>query len=608
MTTALMELMGFKFNIPDYQRGYRWEEQEVRELLDDLWDFSIRDDNGDFYCLQPIVLQQNNEDSFDVLDGQQRLTTLYILLVYLEDMRKAFGYNKPLFSLNYTTRKDCEEFLTQKKFVNGIIDNSNIDFFHICNAYKHIDNWFNDEKHETAKRELLTILLDETVKEQHLKKKKNVRVIKYIVERGTNPIEVFIRLNIGKIPLTDAELTKALLLQSDKYSSKELEYNKMKLFNIATEWDRIENTLQKEDFWGFLNDNTAKKETHIEFIFDLIADTLLKKNRYFDEKPKKYSTFLIFSQYLENLMRPQTEEKPLTRIEAVEKIWGEVVEYFEYFEEWYQNRILYHYIGFLLTLKDKRSDIIGNLILQSKVVSKTKFLEDIESKIGKIIKVDKPLVKLRYGNDDSSIHKILLIHNVYSTMKGDKENSYFPFNLYKQEKKWSLEHIHAQNSENIKDSEKQKSWINDHIQSFSKSEDEDTVIKKLVKELKCLSSLDKIDQVEFNNIVGDVDMVMNQKSGVDNENMHSVSNLCLLDSATNSQLNNSVFDVKREKIKKRESMDFYIPICTRNVFLKTYTEYPKDNIYWTEEDRDAYLKSIQTVYDYFTKSQKEPAI
>jgi hypothetical protein len=308
-------------------------------------------------------------------------------------------------------------------------------------------------------------------------------------------------------------------------------------------------------------------------------------------------------------MYPRTEEKPLTRIEAVEKIWGKVVEYFEYFEEWYQNRILYHYIGFLLALKDKRSDIIGDLILQSKVVSKTKFLEDIKSKIGKIIKVDKPLVELRYGNNDSSsIHKILLIHNVYSTMKGDKENSYFPFNLYKQEKKWSLEHIHAQNSESIKDPEKQKNWINDHIQSFSKSEDGDTVIKELVEKLKRLRSLDKIDQVEFNNIVDEVDMVMNQKSGVNYENRHSVSNLCLLDSATNSQLNNSVFDVKREKIKKREDMDFYIPICTRNVFLKTYTEYPKDNIYWAEEDKNAYLKSVQTVYDYFTKPQKESAI
>lgn len=600
MTTALIELMGLEFNIPDYQRGYRWEKQEVRELLDDLWDFSIRNDNGDFYCLQPIVLQEKNVGSFDVLDGQQRLTTLYILLVYLEKMREVFGYNKPLFSLNYTTRKNCEVFLTGKEFTNGVVDNSNIDFYHICNAYKYIDEWFKEEKHEAAKRELPAILLNETVKESHLNKKKNVRVIKYIVENGTNPIDVFIRLNIGKIPLTDAELTKALLLQCDKYSSEELKYNEMKLHNIATEWDKIENTLQKEDFWGFLSDNTIKKETHIEFIFDLIADSLLKEYKYFDEKPKKYSTFLVFSQHLERLMYPKTDGKQLTRIEAVEKIWGEVVEYFEYFEEWYQNRRLYHYIGFLLTVKAKHSDTIRDLMSHSKIASKKKFLEYLERDIAEAIKVNKPLIQLKYGSDNSFIHNILLIHNVYSTMKSDKENSYFPFNLYKQEKKWSIEHIHAQNSESIKDREKQKTWIDDHIQSFSKNED--TKIKEIVQELeRMMRSLDKIDQIEFDNMVDDV---MNSESGINNDSTHSIDNLCLLDSATNSQLNNSVFDVKRERIKKREGTVFYIPFCTRNVFLKTYTEYPKDNIYWKEEDRKGYLKSIQAVYDYFVKPKK----
>jgi hypothetical protein len=537
MTTALIELMGLKFNIPDYQRGYRWEEQEVRELLDDLWNFSIRDDNGDFYCLQPIVLQQNNEKNFDVLDGQQRLTTLYILLVYLEEMRKVFEYNEPLFSLNYTTRKDCEEFLIKKDFACGIVDNSNIDFFHICNAYKYIDNWFNEEKHKAAKRGLLAILLDETVKEHHLKKKKNVRVIKYIVEKGTNPIDVFIRLNIGKIPLTDAELTKALLLQCDKYSSEELKYNKMKLHNIATEWDKIENTLQKEGFWGFLSDNTVKKETNIEFIFDLIADNLLVNNKYFNEKPKKYSTFLIFSQYLEDLMHLSKNNKPLTRIEAVEKIWEEIIEYFEYFDEWYKNRTLYHYIGFLLIFKGKLTNIIRDLMLRARTTPKIKFLEYLEGEIAEVIKVSKHLVELNYGNDNPAIHKILLIHNVYSTMKSDKENSYFPFNLYKQEKKWSLEHIHAQNSTNIENIEKQKIWIDDHIRSFSKNEDPG--IKELIQKLENIRFLDKIDQIEFNNIVDEVDMVMNKKSGVNNENIDSINNLCLLDSATNSQLNNS---------------------------------------------------------------------
>lgn len=227
-TIPLIELFSENFNIPHYQRGYRWEQQEVTELLDDLWNFCKDRESGDFYCLQPIVLQQNEKKNYDVLDGQQRLTTLYLLLVYLEDKRFEDGYNQPLFSLNYETREKCEEFLTQKKFIN-VIDETNIDFYHICKAYECIDLWFNDSKHRGAKAKLVPILMDDNSKGN-----RNVRFIKYEVEKEINPIEVFIRLNVGKIPLTDAELTKALLLQSDKYVPDELKFIKMRLFEIAT--------------------------------------------------------------------------------------------------------------------------------------------------------------------------------------------------------------------------------------------------------------------------------------------------------------------------------------------------------------------------------------
>jgi len=243
---AICELMGLSFTIPHYQRGYRWEEQEVTELLDDLWAFHGDTDSGDFYCLQPIVLQKNDNGNYDVLDGQQRLTTLYLLLVFLEGVRIDYDYSQPLFSLNYATRQKCEEFLTNKVFTYKDIDSSNIDFYYICKAYQCIEAWFNAEKHRGAKGKFVNILLDKT---EIGRKNRNVKVIFYEVEKEINPIDVFIRLNIGKIPLTDAELTKALFLQSDKYQPDDLTFNEMKLYNIATEWDSIETTLQDKKFW-----------------------------------------------------------------------------------------------------------------------------------------------------------------------------------------------------------------------------------------------------------------------------------------------------------------------------------------------------------------------
>ncbi|MEO6316768.1 MAG: DUF262 domain-containing protein [Chitinophagaceae bacterium] len=609
-TTPLIDFFEQTFHIPHYQRGYRWEEQEVNELLDDLWTFCKDRESGDFYCLQPIVLKKNDKKGYDVLDGQQRLTTLYLLLVYLEEKRKEDNYNQPLFSLNYETREKCEQFLTDKKFAAGI-DESNIDFYHICNAYRAIDNWFKDEKHRGAKAKLVPILMDDNSKGN-----RNVRFIRYEVPKETNSIDVFIRLNVGKIQLTDAELIKALLLQSDKYNADEIEFIKMRLFEIASEWDTIEYTLQNEEFWYFLSNNSNNKPTHIEFIFDLIADKIQKEKKYFTSKPLKHATFLILSEYLQDLLDNGKNGVEISRIKAVEDIWQQVTAYFEYFREWYQNRTLYHCIGFLIA--NKGNQIIDSIITQSNKMGKKQLIKHLESEIGKIILINKKrkdsdgneyeveLENLNYENEDQQsndrkeIHPILLLHNVYASLKSDKEKARFPFNLYKQTKrneKWSLEHIHAQNSEYIIKKENQQTWLKDHIHSLQRLDN--TEFDELLERMNNLLEADEIEKEEFEAIVTDVYAAINSHSDSDEQSKHAISNLCLVDAPTNSKLNNSVFDVKRELIKNRELAGHYIPVCTRNVFLKAYTEYPVNNAYWTADDRKGYLQNIQNVYDYF---------
>ncbi|MBE0515671.1 DUF262 domain-containing protein [Sulfurimonas sp.] len=113
------------FFIPSYQRGYRWTKQQVVELLEDIWEFVNKDKSKDeFYCLQPIVVKKDNQ-KWDVIDGQQRLTTIYIILKILSD--KIESDNKT-FSLHYETREKSAEFLKEKLLQ---IDESNIDFFYM---------------------------------------------------------------------------------------------------------------------------------------------------------------------------------------------------------------------------------------------------------------------------------------------------------------------------------------------------------------------------------------------------------------------------------------------------------------------------------------------
>jgi hypothetical protein len=611
-TVALIDLFGKDFIIPHYQRGFRWEAQEVEELLDDLWNFEKTSNKGEFYCLQPIVLQQKGKNIFHVLDGQQRLTTLYLIVTFLEEIRNDSGYNQPLFTLDYETRTDCRTFLEKKKF-KASIDESNIDYFHICKAYETIKNWFAGSKHAGAKMKLVPVLMDKNDKGN-----RNVRFIWYEAENNVNPIEIFIRLNVGKIPLTDAELTKALLLQSDKYDEKELKFIQRRLFELASEWDSIEYTLQNNEFWYFLCNQSNGKPTHIEFIFDLIADKLLNEKSYFEKKPIKHATFLILSEYLQDLI----ENEKLSRIKAVENIWEQVTEYFEYFREWFQNRTLYHYIGYLIAVKGNQ--IIDSLIIQSKTLAKKQFIGFLEKEIGKIILVNKKrkdtdgneyqvkLENLNYENEDQKtndipeIHKILLVHNVQASLKSDKEKARFPFNLYKQTKrneKWSLEHIHAQNSESIIKKENQVTWLNDHIQSLSNQNN--STFDKLISRMKTLKQMQEIEQELFENLVIDVYSAIKEATDFDESRLHNISNLCLVDANTNSKLNNSVFDVKREKIKERELAGHYIPVCTRNVFLKAYTSYPVNNAYWTDADREGYLANIRETYNYFVNSIKK---
>lgn len=74
------------FNIPEYQRGYKWTADNVTQLLNDLRNFK-KISEYEFYCLQNITLTKSslfNEPCFNVIDGQQRLTTLFIILSYMQ--------------------------------------------------------------------------------------------------------------------------------------------------------------------------------------------------------------------------------------------------------------------------------------------------------------------------------------------------------------------------------------------------------------------------------------------------------------------------------------------------------------------------------------------
>ncbi len=97
---ATQEIEGIFF-VPSYQRGYRWTADEVTKLLDDIYESGCQP-----YSLQPIVLQTRNTGAWELTDGQQRLTTLWLLLRFMNK-------GEPRYRLEYQTRPGCQTYLQQ---------------------------------------------------------------------------------------------------------------------------------------------------------------------------------------------------------------------------------------------------------------------------------------------------------------------------------------------------------------------------------------------------------------------------------------------------------------------------------------------------------------
>src|SRR6185503_2461349 len=79
-----------------------------------------------------------------------------------------------------------------------------------------------------------------------------------------------------------------------------------------------------------------------------------------------------------------------------------------------------------------------------------------------------------------------------------------------------------------------------------------------------------------------------------------ISNLVLLDAATNRSYGNAVFAIKRQRILSLDRDGVFVPLCTRNVFLKCYSRKVDHLMFWTQDDRDDYREVlIDTLHAFF---------
>lgn len=578
----IRELLGKHFYIPHYQRGYRWTKRQVEELLDDIFEFANTDNHnaGSFYCLQPIVVAPRDENQYEVIDGQQRLTTLFIIIQYLaKDINRYENFNKyygnKIYTLEYETRKGSESFLE-----NITNNNSNIDYYHIYHAYQAVDSWLNDvdkPKDIIDREKILNTILGK--KED----RESVQIIWYNIQESiANKEELFNRLNNGKIPLTNAELVKALFLAEESKANGS-NINNDKQMQIAYIWDTIEQELHNENFWYFItNQNIKNYQSKIEIILDVLAD----KPR---ETKDPLHTFLYF-----------LESKK--KMSNLWQLWLEIENCYLTLKQWFTNRDDYHQIGYLITTGAK----LNQLVKDSMNETKGNFKNTIYHKICDSIPDDFEGLEYGSNSDNKKIEKILTLFNIESIRQNGSIDSFYPFKFHKNTH-WSLEHIEAQNAEGISKTDKSYwySWIQLHkplLTEYSK----DVFDEKRAKACsEILKRYDAINTKDFSFAV--FEDLFNQTIEAINSNknsaqaMHNISNLALLSVGDNAVLNNAVFEVKRRFLIELDKEGRYIPICTKRAFFKYYSveNNTNENASWTNLDRRNYIENIKKTIAYY---------
>lgn len=581
-----------EFYVASYQRGYRWGKEEVEYLLNDIYDIA----SDKKYCIQPLAVIAKENKTWELIDGQQRTTTLFLIQTVLKNCFSI--QTEPFYGLDYNTRSSTKDFLIAIRkddiikdflddaledkwgeFINHNPDKDNIDNYHLFNSYMNIYQWLflkkSDERQAFYKK-----LTEQTYVIWHPIS---------IEEKGLQTEEdFFINMNAGKIKLTSAELIKALFIIDIDKSDDPWDIRDFKKKKLANEWDSIENELHNDTFWYFIT-NTAEKEypTRIGKLFDIDC-----------KKTDGDSELFSYYQYSKG------KEKGGKNLD-----WKKIKQIHQRLKEWYDDVENYHLIGFIINARFMTlEDIIIKTENKTKLETKDFFIQTIKDNFAQEKTKDNQtykvyaLDKLRYDTSYAECKNILLLYNI-RLIERTFPNQRFPFDLYQNpETQWTIEHIHPQNPQLLKSKEDAEEWLNDYEERFKEEKDEKKEYIAKIAELKqkLHNQKDSTLTIELSNQIKEFSDTVNDALG-----LHLIGNQALLDKSTNSKIGNKGFLKKRSLIldASTNTNGTYIPLATINNFLKKTTDTGANKSikvsYWSSQDAEDYTEDIKKLLEEF---------
>lgn len=577
----------FVFEIPSYQRGYRWEAKQVKDLLDDIFDFVTKEGNGDSYFLQPIVVKKKGGregEVWSVLDGQQRITTLLLIMEQLikhlspADCEKY----KELFTIKFQSRREIN-FGKPDKWAD-------INSYYVGNAKETIENWMEIKNKGIDDSLLPGDCLENMAKSLfYTNYRKLVKFIWYDVSEEGNEsdederkgdldsIELFNRLNRGKIKLTESELIKALFILNVKNKNDE------KMFAVS--WDLMEKKFQEDSFWYYLS-NESEKETRIDLLFDIIKGKTSKSEE--DHSYRAYQK--DFDAGNRNYF----------------ELWDEVNETYNKLIQYYEDITLYNYVGYLTKIGKPVFEIISFINTeerkQAEKWDRKELIRVLQEMISKELNLtEEKIFDLRYDEEPSKIKNILLLFNIETYVRAKIK---FPFADYCQ-CHWDIEHIDSQTKDSLSSKEDKLQWIRyviDALKMMPQTEERN----RLLLNAEDIEKKEASSVSEFSDFRQNVSAFFEEDTNSDG--MHGINNLTLLDCHTNRSYKNAPFPYKQYCILKKDEKGEFIPLCTKNLFLKYYSNVSDvaivlNPIRWNDEDKKMYGQAIvNTLHCYFKEN------
>ncbi len=607
----------YQFSIPSYQRGYRWEsteaggedEQEAKQvddLLNDLTYFVTSNPHKKAnYYLQPLMVKPrllaDGSYEWDVLDGQQRLTTMLLVLKCLKE-RLYGGQQFGLYELKYANRKQLD--FNRITFDRASADydfpmaNENLDSYYVRKAKDRIERWYDNELSNNPslsdKFKEMLFYPDETrgVNSSPALRAKFIWYNVQALQPGApqlngnrqHDIEVFNRLNRGKISLTDSELIKALFLLCIKvapaYGSSLLTPE-----TLVRKWDDMGKKFQNEEFWNMIAPKGADYSNRLDLLFDFIKDC---------SGNGKGSAYRFYYKKMHGLLTSPD-------INKVEELWTEVKQYFDTLCKWHENVHKHNFIGYLIENGEELANIYSSPDLETKI-RKGLGLENVDE-----------IDTLRYYDNEGykKIRKVLLLFNVLTC---DKFGQKFPFNLYR-DNSFDVEHVNSQTDNSIEKIDEKIAWVKQQaipcLWIDRNETDTNGILTSGAREARDLitEGVQFLRDVKLNNNRDTGSKFKGYRTAVEyyyasgNRNTgmfekDAIGNLALLNSSINREYKNAVFPQKLRTLKRSDQEGVYIPLCTKYMFLKYYSN-PQANVSafsmmrWRQEDQDEYTEAIK---------------